>query len=307
MKYPVRTQKLINLKMQQKAGGIAEELLYNIKTVASFANFDYEIKRYNKTFESNDINYLENNINPGIVQGIVNFGIYLGFAITCIYARTLIVSNYDITNINIVFTSGNVISVLFSIRSSLISLMEIPSILLDIIEACASASDFFSLSERNPRIIVSNKNLIKNREEIKGKIEFKNVCFSYNDNEVSDKIALNGLNLTIEAGKRVALVGESGCGKSTAASLMERLYEPNKGEILLDGINIKEYNLEFLRSLIGYVEQEIFLLNQSIKNNLLFGREESIKQLGDINQIIDESCKDAGIKDFIIKKPNKYD
>lgn len=180
MKYPVRTKKLINLKMQQKAGGIAEELLYNIKTVASFANFDYEIKRYNKTFESNDINYLENNINPGIVQGIVNFGIYLGFAITCIYARTLIVSNYDITNINIVFTSGNVISVLFSIRSSLISLMEIPSILLDIIEACASASDFFSLSERNPRIIISNKNLIKNREEIKGKIEFKNVCFSYN-------------------------------------------------------------------------------------------------------------------------------
>jgi len=103
------------------------------------------------------------------------------------------------------------------------------------------------------------------------------------------------------------LVGESGCGKSTAASLMERLYEPNKGEILLDGINIKEYNLEFLRSLIGYVEQEIFLLNQSIKNNLLFGREESIKLLGDINQIIDESCKDAGINDFIIKKPNKYD
>ena len=103
------------------------------------------------------------------------------------------------------------------------------------------------------------------------------------------------------------MVGESGCGKSTAASLMERLYEPNKGEILLDGINIKEYNLEFLRSLIGYVEQEIFLLNQSIKNNLLFGREESIKQLGDINQIIDESCMDAGIKDFIIKKPNKYD
>ena len=121
MKYRVRTQKLINLKMQQKAGGIAEELLYNSKTVASFANFDYENKRYNKNFESNDINYLENNINPGIVQGIVNLGIYLGFAITCIYARTLIVSNYDISNFNTVFTSGNVISVLFSIRSSLIS------------------------------------------------------------------------------------------------------------------------------------------------------------------------------------------
>ena len=224
MKYGIRTQKLINLKMQQKAGGIAEELLYNIKTVASFANFDYEIKRYNKAFESSDNNYLGNTINPGIVQGIVNFGIYLGFAITCIYARTLIDSNYDISNVNIAFTSRNVISVLFAIRSSLISLVEIPSILLDIIEACASASDFFSLSERNPRIIISNKNIVKNKKEIKGKIEFKNVYFFYPENEIINKPALNGLNLTIEAGKKIALVGESGCGKSTTVSLIERLY-----------------------------------------------------------------------------------
>ena len=131
--------------------------------------------------------------------------------------------------------------------------------------------------------------------------------FLYPDVERGDRPVLNGLDLTIEAGKKIALVGESGCGKSTAASLIERLYEATEGEILLDGININEYNLEFLRSLIGYVKQETFLLNQSIRNNLLFGREEKIKQLGDIDELIDESCTDAGIKDFIIKKPDKYD
>ena len=189
----------------------------------------------------------------------------------------------------------------------MLSLVEIPPILMIIRESCASASDFFSLSERNPKIIKSTKNLIINRNDIKGKIEFKNVHFSYPDEERGDKPVLNGLDLVIEAGKKIALVGESGCGKSTAVSLIERLYEATEGEILLDGININEYNLEFLRSLIGYVKQETFLLNQSIKNNLLFGRSEKIKELGDIDEIMEESCIDAGIKDFIIKKPDKYE
>ena len=307
MRYGIRTQKLINLRMQQKAGGIAEELLYNIKTVASFANFDYEIQRYDKAFQSPNLKKIPKTINSSIVQGIVNLGIYLGFTITCIYSRTLINSDYDIDNVNHTFTSGDVVTVLVAIRAAFISLIDIPPILLSIREACASASDFFSLSEREPKIITSKKNIIINRDEIKGKIEFKNVHFSYPDVERGDKPVLNGLDLIIEAGKKIALVGESGCGKSTAVSLIERLYEASEGEILLDGININEYNLEFLRSLIGYVKQETFLLNQSIRNNLLFGREEKIKQLGDIDELIDESCTDAGIKDFIMKKPDKYD
>ena len=307
MRYGIRTQKIINLKMQQKAGGIAEELLYNIKTIASFANFDYEINRYDKAFQSPNIKKIPKTINSGIVIGVVNLGIYLGFTITCIYARSLIETDYDITNVDDVFTSGDVVTVLFAIRKALLSLVEIPPILLMIRESCASASDFFSLSERNPKIIESKKNLIIDRNEIKGKIEFKNVFFSYPDEERGDKPVLKGINLVIEAGKKIALVGESGCGKSTTVSLIERLYEATEGEILLDGININEYNLEFLRSLIGYVKQETFLLNQSIKNNLLFGREKLIRELGDIDQIMEESCTDAGIMDFIMKKPDKYE
>ena len=157
MRYGIRTQKLINLRMQQKAGGIAEELLYNIKTVASFANFDYEIQRYDKAFQSPNLKKIPKTINSSIVQGIVNLGIYLGFTITCIYSRTLINSDYDIDNVKHTFTSGDVVTVLVAIRAAFISLIDIPPILLSIREACASASDFFSLSEREPKIITSKK------------------------------------------------------------------------------------------------------------------------------------------------------
>ncbi len=308
MRYGIRTQKIINLQMQQKAGGIAEELLNNIKTVSSFANFDYEINRYDQAFQApNDIK-VPKTINSGIVQGIVNFGIYLGFTITCIYARTLIESDYDITNVHEVFTSGDVVTVLIAIRKALLSLYEIPPILLLIRESCASASDYFALYEQQKnKVVISDKNIIMDRNEIKGRIEFKNVSFSYHVEDREEKPVLNGLNIVIEPGKKVALVGESGCGKSTAVSLIERLYVPDQGEVLLDGKNVNEYNLEFLRSLIGYVKQETFLLNQSIKNNLLFGREKKIAQFGDINDIMDEACTDADIKDFIIKKSDKYD
>ena len=142
------------------------------------------------------------------------------------------------------------------------------------------------------------------RNTIKGNIEFKNVKFKYLNDK---KFILDGLNLSIEAGKNVAIVGESGCGKTSTVNLIERLYEPLEGEILLDGINIKEYNLEYLRNLIGFVKQDNFLFNQSIKKNIIFGRENSIQKLGNIDEIIEKACQDVSIKDFIQKKPNKYE
>jgi ABC-type multidrug transport system fused ATPase/permease subunit len=142
------------------------------------------------------------------------------------------------------------------------------------------------------------------RNTIKGNIEFKNVKFKYLNDK---KFILDGLNLSIEAGKNVAIVGESGCGKTSTVNLIERLYEPLEGEILLDGINIKEYNLEYLRNLIGFVKQDNFLFNQSIKKNIIFGRENSIQNLGDIDEIVEKACRDVSIKDFIEKKPDKYE
>ena len=302
MRYGIEKQKIMTLKTQEKAGGIAEELLYNIRAIASFANFDYEIQRYDKAFSG----IPPRKINSGLVQGIVNLGIYFGFTITCIFARGMIETDYHIGNVHDIFTAGDVVKVLVAVRKAIISMVELPPNALIIREACASSSDYFTLYERSPKIYASIDNLMPNRDTIKGKIEFKNIKFAYPDDK-GQKPVLNGLNLTIEAGKKVALVGESGCGKSTTVNLIERLYEPIEGEVYLDEINVKEYNLEYLRSLIGYVKQEPVLFNKSIRKNIIFGREEKLKKLGDIDTLLREACIDAFIMDFIDKKPDKFE
>ena len=91
--------------------------------------------------------------------------------------------------------------------------------------------------ENSSKIDTSSKGIKPNKELIKGNIEFKNIKFSY-PTDKNKKLILKGINLSIEAGKRVAIIGKSGAGKSTIISLIERLYEPSEGQILLDGINL---------------------------------------------------------------------
>jgi len=119
-------------------------------------NFDYEIKRFDKAFENTGTT---KKLNNAMVQGIVNLGIYLGFTITCIYARNLIESDYDHVTVHHLFTAGDVVKVLVSVRKAIISMVEIPPHILIIQEACASASDYFILSERVPEIYESIDNL----------------------------------------------------------------------------------------------------------------------------------------------------
>jgi len=88
--------------------------------------------------------------------------------------------------------------------------------------------------------------------EIKGKVEYRNVEFYY-PSDVDKKMVLNGLNLTVQPGQKIALLGESGYGKSTATLLLERLYDVTGGEILIDGIDIRNYDIQYLRDIIGYV------------------------------------------------------
>ncbi len=110
---------------------------------------------------------------------------------------------------------------------------------------------------------------------------------------------LKDLNIIIEPGKKVALVGESGCGKSTTVNLLERLYEASSGEVLIDGIEIKKYDLPYLRNLIGYVQQEPVLFNKSIKENIIFGRDEIVKELGDTDTLINNALEEAYASEFI--------
>jgi ABC-type multidrug transport system fused ATPase/permease subunit len=297
---------VLSRRTYEEAGGIAEEILYNIKTVTSFVNFDFEIDRFGNLIDFVDNYNRKKALFSALSLGIMTFGLYFGFTFTLFYASIAIANKKINSNSGKPYSVGDAIKVIYSIISSIFSLGSIAPNIQILKESCIAASDYFTLYERVPKIFISEKNFKPNRETLKGKIEFKNIKFIY-PNDITQKPILDNLNLTIEPGKKVAFVGESGCGKSTSVNLIERLYDPVEGQILLDGIDIKDYNLEYLRSLIGYVQQEPILFNESIKNNLIFGREEAIKEIGDPDELIKNACQDVYIKNFIEKSRDKYD
>lgn len=127
--------------------------------------------------------------------------------------------------------------------------------------------------------------------EIKGEIEFKNVWFRYPTRK--EDFVLRGLSIKINPSESVALVGESGCGKSTFVNLLMRFYDVDDGEILLDGTNIKDFNLHDLRIAVSLVMQEPIIFNYSILENILYGK------LDASNQEVFEACKTANAMEFI--------
>ena len=138
-------------------------------------------------------------------------------------------------------------------------------------------------------------------ESFKGKIEFRNVSFAYDSGENNQPYVLKNLNFTIEPNQKVALVGPTGCGKTTIAKLLLLLYEPQNGAIYLDGKNIQDYPLEKLRRKIGYIEQDIYLFSQSIRENIAFGN-----QSANPDEIF-EVAKFAQVDDFVKFLPEGYE
>jgi len=140
-------------------------------------------------------------------------------------------------------------------------------------------------------------------EKIIGHIEFRNVWFSYDeiaDTSIEPNWILKDLNFKIEPGEMVAFIGATGAGKSTIINLLNRFYVINKGEILIDNVNIDEYDLHYLRSEIGVVLQDVFLFSDSIMNNI------TLKNASIPEQKVIQAAKDLGAKDFIESLPGKY-
>ncbi len=133
-------------------------------------------------------------------------------------------------------------------------------------------------------------------EKMQGEIEFRGVSFAYNDIAV-----LKNINLKIEKGKTVAIVGRTGAGKSTLINLIPRLIEANAGDVLIDGHKISEIPLQFLRSSIGYAPQDTFLFSDTIKANIAFGVESPSQQE------IEEAAVNAQIKKDILEFPESFD
>ncbi|MCQ2817147.1 MAG: ATP-binding cassette domain-containing protein [archaeon] len=299
---------VLSRKAYEKAGGIAEEVLYNIKTVVSFSNFEFEEKRFNERVDLVFQLEQEKTHRFGAAVAFLIFFTTSIFAITVLYARNLIADEDINHNTDEPYTGGDVLTVNMAFSMAVMSIDNLAPNMTIIQEACQASSDYFTLCERKSAIDESRAILTPDREKIKGKIEFRNITFTYPSDKTKTPV-LKDLNIIIEPGQKVAIVGESGCGKSTTVNLIERLYEAEKGNVFLDDINIKDINLKHLRSLIGYVQQEPILFNNSIRDNIIFGRQQIIKEEfgGDEQGLMERACSEAYAEEFIQKKEEKYD
>ena len=150
-------------------------------------------------------------------------------------------------------------------------------------------------------ISIKDGNLNKKKNNIKGTVEFKNVSFKYPD---ADEYLLKNITFEVKKGETVAFIGSTGSGKSTLINLIPRFYDATEGEILVDGVNVKEYKLETLHNIIGYVAQKAFMFTGTVKENIQFGNNgKKEKTDNEINKAIDV----AQATDFVNKMDGKLD
>ena len=275
----------------ENAGGIAEEVLYNIKTVSSFGNHEYEYNRFKSKCEYAFQKGKYGGMISSIFRGFVFFFIFCSYAVAIGVGAKFINDREYNDNKGRNFLIGDVMIVLFTIVFGSFSLGQSAPNLKAISSACDSAREYFYIKERKPEIDLINSIQKPTINEIKGNISIKNLVFSYPSKK--ERVILNSISFDCIQDTSTAIVGETGSGKSTIVNLLERLYDPVQGSIEIDGYNLKNLNLEYYRSLIGYVPQEPVLFDTSLKENIIFGRENiSDKE-------IEEACEKANVSEFL--------
>ncbi|XP_058581189.1 ATP-dependent translocase ABCB1 isoform X2 [Neofelis nebulosa] len=273
-----------------KAGAVAEEVLAAIRTVIAFGGQKKELERYNKNLEEAKRIGIKKAITANISIGIAFLLIYASYALAFWYGTSLVLSHE--------YSIGQVLTVFFSVLIGAFSVGQASPSIEAFANARGAAYEIFKIIDNKPSIDSYSKNGHK-PDNIKGNLEFKNVHFSYPSRK--EVKILKGLNLKVQSGQTVALVGNSGCGKSTTVQLMQRLYDPTDGMVSIDGQDIRTINVRYLREIIGVVSQEPVLFATTIAENICYGRENVTMEE------IEKAVKEANAYDFIMKLPNKFD
>ncbi|EGG17681.1 hypothetical protein DFA_08677 [Cavenderia fasciculata] len=281
-----------------KAGSVAEEKLGAIRTVSMFSGEEKETNRYAENLEEALAIGHKKGYTNGAGIGAVLFVIFGTYSLAFWYGSKLI---FDGTNNAITgnpWTGGDVLTVLFSVIIGAMALGQAAPSMAAFAAARAAGHSIFSIVDRKSLIDPLSKDG-KKLETVQGNIEFEHVQFSYPSRP--DVPIFQDFTLSIKAGQTVALVGDSGGGKSSAVSLLERFYDPTGGRILLDGSDLKDINVKSLRDNIGLVSQEPVLFAVSIIENIRYGREDAT-----MDEII-AATKAANAHDFISSLPEGYD
>uniref|UniRef100_A0A1J3GPL7 ABC transporter B family member 4 n=2 Tax=Noccaea caerulescens TaxID=107243 RepID=A0A1J3GPL7_NOCCA len=273
-----------------KAAIVVEQTIGSIRTVASFTGEKQAISNYNKHLVSAYKAGVIEGGSTGLGLGTLFLVIFCSYALAVWYGGRLILDKG--------YTGGQVLNIIISVLTGSMSLGQASPCLTAFAAGQAAAYKMFETIERRPDIDSYSTNG-KVLDDIKGDIELKDVHFTYPARP--DEQIFRGFSLFISSGTTAALVGQSGSGKSTVVSLIERFYDPQAGEVLIDGINLKEFQLKWIRSKIGLVSQEPVLFTSSIKDNIAYGKE------GATIEEIKAAAELANASKFVDKLPQGLD
>ncbi|KAL9236879.1 hypothetical protein vseg_011498 [Gypsophila vaccaria] len=277
--------------MYEEASQVANDAVGSIRTVASFCAEEKVMELYNTKCEGP--------VKSGVRLGLIScagFGFsFLALYCTnafCFYIGAVLIHHGKAT-------FGEVFKVFFAVTVSAVGLSQSSSLAMDRTKAKDSAVSIFKILDSKPSID-SKSDEGTTLERVKGDIELSHVSFRYPTRP--DIRIFKDLSLFIPAKKTVALVGESGSGKSTVISMIERFYEPDQGRVLLDGVELTNLKLSWLRQQMGLVSQEPILFNETIRTNIAYGKQGEVTE----NEII-EASKSANAHSFISGLPQGYD
>ncbi|OFW53585.1 MAG: hypothetical protein A2163_11435 [Actinobacteria bacterium RBG_13_35_12] len=296
-----------------------QESIAGIKVIKSFTQEENE----KSTFSQLNMEYLKRNLSLARVRGAFwPSMIFVGGIGTLV---VLLVGGRQV--INGTLTIGQFVQFSAYIGSITWPLISVGWVINLVQRGSVSMGRINNIFRIKPEVTSPKKQ--PHVKTLKGNISFDHIFFRYELNKNTARLIkanfidfkdtsfiddknnwiLKDISFYIEAGMQVGIVGFTGSGKSTIANLIPRLYDPQKGEILIDGLNIKSYSLEVLRLNIGYVSQEPFLFSKSIKENILFGKEEYLSNLGEIGTMreIIEVSKISHLHEDVMQFPKRYE
>ncbi|KAJ1418724.1 P-loop containing nucleoside triphosphate hydrolase [Sesbania bispinosa] len=262
------------------AASVVEQTIGSIRTVASFTGEKQAIAKYNQSLIKAYKTVVQEAIASGLGFGSLYFVVIASYALAIWFGGKMIIEKG--------YTGGEVVTVSWAGISKLECFAA----------GQAAAFKMFETIKRKPEIDAYDTTG-RQLDDIRGDIELRDVCFSYPTRP--DELIFNGFSLSIPSGATAALVGQSGSGKSTVVSLIERFYDPQAGEVLIDGINLKEFQLKWIRQKIGLVSQEPVLFTCSIKENIAYGKD------GATDEEIRAAAELANAAKFIDKLPQGLD
>ncbi|KAK8570318.1 hypothetical protein V6N13_003005 [Hibiscus sabdariffa] len=247
-----------------KAATVVEQTIGSIRTVASFTGEKQAISNYNKFLVTAYKSGVKEGTAAGLGFGVVMMIIFCSYALAVWFGGRMILERG--------YSGGQVINVIMAVLTGSMSLGQASPSMSAFAAGQAAAFKMFETIKRKPEIDPYDTKG-KVLDDIRGDIELRDVCFSYPARP--EEQIFSGFSLSISSGTTVALVGQSGSGKSTVISLIERFYDPQAGDVLIDGTNLKDFQLRWIRGKIGLVSQEPVLFTSSIRDNIAYGKEDA--------------------------------